>query len=96
MVDFDFIDWGDPEDPQGVVQHIADNGVTVEEVEEVLDDSEGGDGVSRTTGRLIRFGWTSTGRHLAVIYEADNDGGLVMVRPITAYEVPPEGDERNG
>ena len=40
--------------------------------------------------------WTSTGKHLAVFHEADDDGGFVILRPITAYEVPTEGDQRNG
>jgi hypothetical protein len=89
MVAFDFIDWDDPADPRGNVQHIADNGVTVAEVEEVLTSPEGRDDTSRTTGRPVRFGWTSTGKHLIVVYEAEDDGGFVILRPFTAYEVPP-------
>jgi hypothetical protein len=95
MRDFDFIDWDDPGDPGGNVRHIADNGVTVGEVEEILDSPEGRDDVSRSTGRPVRFGWTSTGKHLIVVYEAEDDGGFVIVRPVTAYEVPPEGEERH-
>ena len=96
MIGFDHIDWDDPDDPTGNVQHIADNGVTVGEVKEVLESPGAKDDVSRTSGRLIRFGWTSTGKHLIVVFEAEDDGGFVIVRPITAYEVPPEGEERHG
>ncbi|MFO0890022.1 MAG: DUF4258 domain-containing protein [Isosphaeraceae bacterium] len=80
----------------GNVRHIADNGVTVDEVEEILESPNARDDVSRTTGRPIRFGWTSTGKPLIVVFEAEDDGGFVIVRPITAYEVPPEGEERHG
>ncbi|MGO8902639.1 MAG: hypothetical protein ACLQU5_30480 [Isosphaeraceae bacterium] len=45
--------------------------------------------VSRTTGRPITFGWTSTGRHIAVVWETDiDDPRTVRVR--TAYEVSPK------
>jgi hypothetical protein len=96
MLDFDYIDWDDPGDPSGNVWHFADNGVTVGEVEEILDSPEGRDDVSRSTGRPVRFGWTSTGKHLIVVYEVEDDGGFVILRPVTAYEVPPEGEERHG
>jgi hypothetical protein len=70
--------------------------VTVEEVEELLDSPEARDDVSRTTGRPVRFGWTSTGKHLIVVYESEDNGGFVIVWLITAYEVPPEGEESHG
>ena len=41
--------------------------------------------VSRSSGRPVIFGDTSTGRHLMVVYEEiDSD----TVYPVTAYEVP--------
>ena len=53
MVDFDFIDWDDEDDPRGNVRHVAENGVSAEEVEEVLESPDATDGVSRSrvTGR---------------------------------------------
>ena len=39
------------------------------------------------------FGWTSTGRHLAVVYEVVDDDPL-MLRPVTAYDVPPPGRKK--
>lgn len=89
MIEFDFIVWDDPDDFRGNVQHIAENGVTVEEFEEILKSPKAADGVSRSSGRPMRFGSTSTGKSLAVIYELDRDGGTAVVIPITAYEVGP-------
>src|SRR5207248_2051158 len=43
--------------------------VTIEEAEEVLLDPASSRAVSRTSGLPTAFGWTSTGRHLAVVYE---------------------------
>ncbi len=39
------------------------------------------------------FGWTSTGRHLAVVYELVDDDPLTL-RPVTAYDVPPPGPKK--
>ncbi|CAN5911404.1 hypothetical protein BH23PLA1_BH23PLA1_08710 [soil metagenome] len=89
MVEYDYIDWDDPDDPDGNVQHIAENGVTTEEFEEILASPTAIDKVSRSTGRPVRFGWTETGKHLIVVYEIEDEGGFAIVRPITAYEVPP-------
>lgn len=75
--------WDLDEDPNGNVQHIAEHDVTKEEVEEVLDHPEGID-KSRSSGRPIAFGETSTGRIIAVVYDQiDAD----TVYPVTAYEV---------
>jgi uncharacterized DUF497 family protein len=76
--------WDLDDDPDGNVQHCADHGVTKEEVEEVLDNAIDAD-VSRSSGRPVVFGDTSTGKHLMVAFdEIDED----TVYPITAYEVP--------
>jgi hypothetical protein len=89
------IDWDDGDDPSGNVQHIADNGLTPTEVEEVLRDPNSNDAVSRSSGRPIRFGWTSTGKHILVAYEIECDDPLVIY-PVTAYEVAePGGHVRN-
>jgi uncharacterized DUF497 family protein len=81
---FDAIFWDLDDDPGGNVQHIAQHGVTKEEVEEVFQNATDAD-VSRSSGRPVVFGDTSTGRHLMVAYEEiDAD----TVYPVTAYDVP--------
>ena len=81
--------WDLEVDPDGNVQHSAENDLSVEEVEEVLLDPNNEVQVSRTTGRPITFGWTSTGRHIAVVWETViDDPRTVRVR--TAYEVSPK------
>ena len=72
------------DDPEGNVHHCAEHGVTVKEVEEVLKNATEAD-TSRSSGQLVVFGNTSTGRHLMVVCEViDRD----TVYPITAYDVP--------
>ena len=81
--------WDLEDDPDGNVQHIAENDLSVEEVEEVLLDPDNEVQVSRTTGRPITFGWTSTGRYIAVVWETViDDPSTIRVR--TAYEVSPK------
>jgi hypothetical protein len=78
--------WDLDDDPEGNVQHIAE--ITQEEVEEVLSDPRSSFGVSESSGLPMAFGWTSTGRHLTVVFgrvEADPP----TIRPVTAYDVPP-------
>jgi uncharacterized DUF497 family protein len=75
--------WDLDDDPAGNVQHIAEHGITKEEVEEVLENPIGLEH-SRTSGRPIAFGETSTGRIIAVVYEEIDED---TVYPITAYEV---------
>ncbi len=74
--------WDLVDDAGGNVQHIAENEVTPDEVEEVLqiaDDAQ----FSRSSGRPLVFGYTDRGRLLAVIFEwVDED----TVYPVTAYE----------
>jgi hypothetical protein len=81
--------WDLEDDPDGNVQHIAENDLSVEEVEDVLLDPENEVEVSRTSGRPITFGWTSTGRRIAVVWETVIDEPRT-VRVRTAYEVSPK------
>jgi hypothetical protein len=69
------------------VQHIHANGITVAEFEEVLNDPTAPTR-SRGSGRPAKVGWTSTGKHI-VVYEVEDDGGLVIARSVTAYEIEP-------
>jgi uncharacterized DUF497 family protein len=80
---FETILWDLDDDPNGNVQHCADHGVTKEEIEEVLENAMDAD-ISRSSGRPVVFGETSTGRHLMVVYERVDAN---TVYPITAYEV---------
>lgn len=66
--------WDLEGDPDGNVHHLREHDVTIEEAEEVLLDPQSSRAVSRTSGLPTAFGWTSTGRHLAVVYElVDHD-----------------------
>jgi uncharacterized DUF497 family protein len=76
--------WDDPEDPEGNVHHIAEHGLTIEEVEHVLDHPTS-KSTSDTSGRPCCFGYTPSGEHLIVIYETINRDA---VYPVTAYHVP--------
>jgi hypothetical protein len=87
LLDFDLIEWDDESDPRGNTRHIADNGLTPEEVEAVLCDPASRPGVSRSTGRPVVFGTTPTGKTIIVIYERRKDGRDVIIRPVTAYEI---------
>ena len=66
-----------------LIEHIGRHGVTQDEFEEVVLNSIEVQ-VSRSSGRPIVFGETSTGKYLACVFEyLDAD----QVVPITAYEV---------
>jgi len=77
--------WDLDDDPHGNVEHIAEHGITKEEVDEVLENPEGIES-SCSSGRPIAFRETSTGRIIAVVYEEIDED---TVYPITAYEVEP-------
>jgi uncharacterized DUF497 family protein len=79
--------WDLEDDTEGNVQHLREHDVTIEEAEEVLLDPNSSRAPSRTSGLPTAFGWTSTGRHLAVVYELVDDDPLTL-RPVTAYDVP--------
>jgi uncharacterized DUF497 family protein len=79
--------WDLPEDPDGNVEHIAQHGISPEEVEEVLFDPDSSEARSRSSGAQITFGMTSSGRYLAVVWEHVDDDPLTL-RPITAFEAP--------
>jgi hypothetical protein len=85
--------WDLETDPEGNVQHIREHDVTIEEAEEVLLSPRSSRGVSRSSGLPTAFGWTSTGRYLAVVYEIADDDPLSL-RPVTAYDVPPPSSKQ--
>jgi len=72
--------------PDGNVQHIAEHGITPEEVEHALANPIETD-VSETSGRPIAFGYTSDAadrRFIAVVYEQID---AITVYPVTAFDI---------
>jgi uncharacterized DUF497 family protein len=65
------------------LEHIEEHGVTLEEFEEIVTNPERSE-VSRSTGRPMAIGLTSTGKYVACIYEFLDES---TVYPITAYEI---------
>ena len=80
MTDIEFI-WD--EELDGNVEHLADNGLTPEDVihalETVIEFA-----ISRSSGRSAFYGYTLDGRFIFVVYEEIAEGTLFVV---TAYEV---------
>jgi hypothetical protein len=81
MVWFEFV-WSHEED--GNVAHLAEHGLTPEDFEWVFMNYES-EGVSRSTGRPIRFGETPDGRNVCIIFEWLE--AEMVVYPVTAFEV---------
>jgi hypothetical protein len=90
VIDFDLIAWDDADDPDGNVQHIADHGLTVDDVEAALDDPDNRPIVSRSSGFPAIFGRTPDGRESFVVYEVLGDDPRTVIRPKTADEPTPE------
>jgi uncharacterized DUF497 family protein len=82
------IDWDEPEDESSNTTHIAEHGRTPEEVEYALFDENTTFDVSHSSGRPIAFGNTGTGRFIAIVFEVLNPADPLIIRPITAYDVP--------
>lgn len=80
--------WDDADDPDGNTAHVAEHGLTPDEVDEVLLDESLPIVSSRSSGRPGRFGWTSTGKHIVVFWDDVSDDPKIIY-PATAYEVPP-------
>jgi uncharacterized DUF497 family protein len=83
QVEYLSIIWDLDDDPRGNTRHIAEHGLTKDEIEEVLRHEER-EGTSRSSRRPIAFGETSTGRFIAVVYERID---VDTLRPVTAYEI---------
>jgi len=76
--------WDEDDEPDGNVQHIAEHGLLIEDVEFVLENPVS-ESESGSTRRPCCFGYTSDGDFIIVIYEqVDED----TIYPVTAYEVP--------
>ena len=71
--------------PGGNVEHIAEHGLTPDEVESAFDLIET-ETTSRSTGRPALFGRTFKGAVIFVVYELDSDDdGREFVFVLTAY-----------
>jgi hypothetical protein len=66
-----------------LVAYIDQHGVTPEEFEQVLE-APVEETTSRTTGNPIAFGFTASGRKLAIVYKKYD---VFTVIPVTAYDV---------
>ena len=86
--------WDLADDPEGNVQHIAANGVTVDEYVEVFTGNHDRATVSRESGRPICFGFTGTGKHIAVVWDEVQAEYPLIIRPVTAFETPPKKRKR--
>lgn len=73
--------WND--EPGGNLEHIAEHGLTQDDVEEVFFNPLDRD-VSRSSGLPIVFGLTPDGRYILVVYEQIDE---ITIYPVTAYEV---------
>jgi hypothetical protein len=80
--------WDDADDPDGNTAHVAEHGLTPDEVDEVLLNESLPIVTSRWSGRPGRFGWTSTGKLIVVFWDEVSDDPEIIY-PATAYEVPP-------
>lgn len=74
--------WND--EPDGNVEHVEEHGLTVEDVEHVLENYPTAD-ASRSSGLPCVFGYTPDGTYIIVVYELIDDD---TIYPVTAYEVP--------
>ena len=81
------VDWDEPNDEGSNTAHIAEHGLTPEEVESALFDEKTTFDVSDSSGRPIAFGSTGTGRFIA-LFDVLNPADPLVIRPVTAYDVP--------
>jgi hypothetical protein len=86
------IDWDDPDEPTGNTAHIAEHDLTSSEVDSALYDENTTFDLSDSSGRPIAFGTTDTGRYIVIVFEVLNVSDPIIIRPITAYDVPEPTD----
>jgi hypothetical protein len=72
-----------------IIEHLAQHGVTPEDFEEIVNFPDLR-GTSRSSGRPCCWGELPDGRFLICVYEKLDDLTLL---PVTAYQVPPPGEE---
>jgi uncharacterized DUF497 family protein len=75
--------WDDDDRLDGNVRHIAEHGLTIDDVEFVLENPTR-EGMSVSTGRPCCLGYTPDGEFIIVVYDqVDTE----TIYPVTAYEV---------
>ena len=79
--------WDLEEEPGGNIQHLVEHGISIDEFEEVVLNPKNPVTGSRSSDNFITFGHTSTGKHIAAIWEIVTDEPR-SIRPITAFEAP--------
>ena len=77
-------------DPGGNVEHIQPTGIALEDIEDVVRDPRSKTTVSRSSGRWITFGLTSSGDEIAVVWEIEVDDPR-WIYVVTAYRPSEEG-----
>jgi hypothetical protein len=77
--------WDLDDDPDGNVAHIAEHGLTRDEVASAFRDPHRWTTECQSSGRPLTFGMTDTGRYIAVVWEHVDDEPLTLY-PLTAYE----------
>lgn len=70
-------------EPGGNVEHIAEHGLTPEDVEAVIFNPLETT-TSRSSGRPVATGYTPDGRLIFVVFEEIDE---ITIYPVTAYEV---------
>ncbi len=80
--------WNLDDDPEGNVQHLLEHDVSKEEFEEVYHETTGPPIRSHSSGNPMKFGWTSTGKYLAIVWEVVSKDPPAIY-PLTAYPVSP-------
>jgi uncharacterized DUF497 family protein len=83
-MDYLRIIWDEDDDPDGNVEHIAEHGLEIEDIEHVLADPAS-EGTSSSTGLPAAWGFTPDGLYIIVVYAAIDED---TIRVVTAYEVP--------
>lgn len=76
--------WDAEDNPEGNVQHVAQHGLTIQDIECVLQNPER-EATSHSTGRPCCFGYTPGGEYVICVYEWVDEE---TIYPVTAYEVP--------
>jgi hypothetical protein len=71
------------------VDHVAEHGLTPDEVDPILLNQAIPTGASTTSGNPCKFGWTPTGKYICVVFLQEKDVDPTIVIPLTAFEVPP-------
>jgi hypothetical protein len=66
---------------------VVDSSTSVLEGAELVEQGATFD-VSHSSGRPIAFGSTGTGRFIAIVFEVLSPADPLIIRPITAYDVP--------